>query len=136
MDEALFDTDILSEVLKQRHPLVRKKAAQYLKEHGRFAFSVFTRFEIVRGYKEKNAVRQLQRFEHFCQRSIILPADDRVFEQAGELWVAARHAGHAHGDADLIIAATALQSGRVLVTGNTPHFAWIPQLRLDNWRHQ
>jgi predicted nucleic acid-binding protein len=134
MDEALLDTDILSELLKQRHPIVRRKAGQYLKEKGRFTFSVFTRFEITRGYKEKNAVRQLQRFEVFCQRSLILPADDTVFEQAGELWVAARRGGHSHGDADLIIAATARESGRVLVTGNTPHFAWIPGLRLEDWR--
>jgi predicted nucleic acid-binding protein len=134
MDEALLDTDILSEVLKQRHPIVAHKAAQYLHAHGRFALSVFTRFEITRGYKEKNAVRQLQRFEVFCQRSIILPASDIVFEKAGELWVEARRAGHAHGDADLIIAATALESGRVLATGNTPHFAWISGLRLDDWR--
>jgi predicted nucleic acid-binding protein len=134
MDETLLDTDILSEVLKRRNFLVRQTAAQYLKQHGRFALSVFTRFEIVRGYKEKNAIRQLQRFEGFCQRSLILPADDSVFEKAGELWVAARRGGYAHGDADLIIAATALQSGRVLVTGNTAHFAWIPGLRLDDWR--
>ena len=134
MDEVLLDTDILSEVLKQRHPIVDQKAVQYLKTHGRFVFSVFSRFEIARGYKEKNAVRQLQRFEVFCQRSLILPASDAVFEHAGELWVAARRGGHAHGDADLIIAATALDCGRVLVTGNTPHFAWIPDLRLDNWR--
>jgi predicted nucleic acid-binding protein len=134
MDEALLDTDILSEILKQRNLLVRQKAAQYLKHHGRFALSVFTRFEIVRGYKEKNAVRQLQRFDGFCQRSLIMPADDAVFEKAGELWVAARRGGYAHGDADLIIAATALESGRVLLTGNTAHFAWIPALRLDDWR--
>jgi tRNA(fMet)-specific endonuclease VapC len=134
MDEALLDTDILSEVLKQRNSVVRHKAAHHLKEHGRFSFSVFTRFEIVRGYKEKNAIRQLQRFEVFCERSLVLPADDTVFEKAGELWVVARRDGYPHGDADLIIAATALKSGRVLVTGNTPHFAWIPGLVLDDWR--
>jgi tRNA(fMet)-specific endonuclease VapC len=134
MDEVLLDTDILSELLKQRHPIVRQKAAQYLNAHGRFAFSVFTHFEIVRGFKEKNAARQLQRFEGFCQHSLILPISDAILEKAGELWVAARRGGHSHGDADLIIAATALESGRVRVTGNTPHFAWIQGLVLDDWR--
>jgi predicted nucleic acid-binding protein len=37
-------------------------------------------------------------------------------------------------DADLIIAATAMEHRRVLVSGNTDHFAWIPGLVLDNWR--
>ena len=33
-----------------------------------------------------------------------------------------------------LIAATALETGRVLVTGNTAHFAWISGLSLANWR--
>ena len=36
-------------------------------------------------------------------------------------------------DADIIIAATALESGMTLVTGNTKHFARIPELKLENW---
>jgi predicted nucleic acid-binding protein len=42
--------------------------------------------------------------------------------------------GHAHRDADLIIAATAIEHGRTLVTGNTSHFQWVPGLQIDNWR--
>jgi len=45
-----------------------------------------------------------------------------------------RRGGHPGRDADLIIAATALEHGRVLVTGNTLHFAWVPGLKLSNWR--
>jgi predicted nucleic acid-binding protein len=33
-----------------------------------------------------------------------------------------------------MIAATALLHNLVLVTGNTQHFAWIPGLKLDDWR--
>ena len=36
-------------------------------------------------------------------------------------------------DADLLIAATALEHGMTLVTGNTKHFARIPGLQLENW---
>ena len=36
----------------------------------------------------------------------------------------------------LIIAATALETGRVLVTGNTAHYAWISGLTLEDWRNQ
>jgi predicted nucleic acid-binding protein len=55
--------------------------------------------------------------------------------RAAELWADARTGGQPHDDADLIIAATALETGRVLVTGNVPHFAWITGLRLEDWRH-
>lgn len=42
MDLALLDTDMLSELLKQRNPQVVANAAEYLREHRQFAFSVFT----------------------------------------------------------------------------------------------
>jgi predicted nucleic acid-binding protein len=73
MDPAIIDTDMLSEVFKQRNPNVRKRAKQYLRSHGQFAFSAVTRFEIVRGYKLANAATQLARFSVFCGHSLVLP---------------------------------------------------------------
>ena len=134
MDLALLDTDTLSEVLKQRNATVAQHAVAYLQDHGQFAFSAFTRFEILRGYQESQATRQLPRFAAFCAQSLILPVTDAVFDRAADLWVIARRGGHPHGDADLIIAATALAQGLELVTGNTQHFAWIPGLTLVDWR--
>lgn len=131
---ALLDTDMLSELLKQRNPQVTAKAAEYLRLHGKFALSVFTRFEIARGYKEKGATTQLTRFMEFCRHSLIIPTTDVVFDRAEDLWAIARRGGLPHNDADLIIAATALETGRVLVTGNTAHYAWIPGLTLEDWR--
>lgn len=134
MDAALVDTDILNEILKQRNSLVVQRAAAYLQQHGRFSISAFTRYEIVRGLKEINASAQLARFATFCQHADILPITNATFDRASDLWAVARRGGHPAHDADLIIAATALEHGLVLVTGNTIHFAWIPGLRVDDWR--
>jgi tRNA(fMet)-specific endonuclease VapC len=134
MNSALLDTDILSEILKQRNAVVRKRASDYFAGHGRFAFSVFTRFEIVRGYKEKQATRQLANFEVFCDNSLVLPLTDNIFERAADLWGRARRNGQPHGDADLLIAATALEHSLELITGNTSHFEWIPGLVVADWR--
>ena len=131
---ALLDTDTLSELLKQRNHQVVAHAADYLRLHGQFALSVFTRFEIARGYKEKGATTLLTRFREFCRHSLVVPVSDAIFDQAEDLWVHARRGGHAHNDADLIIAATAMEGGRTLVTGNTAHFSWIPGLALEDWR--
>jgi tRNA(fMet)-specific endonuclease VapC len=133
--EALLDTDILSEVIKQHDPAVRHKAAEYLAAYGQFAFSAISRFEIERGYKEKQATAQLARFATFCSHSLILGITDGILARAGDLWAFARRNGHPCGDADVIIAATALETQRVLVTGNTAHFAWAPLLKLENWRN-
>ena len=134
MDAALLDTDILNEVLKQKNVQVLQHASAYLGQHGQFAVSSITRYEVVRGLKEKQATKQLTRFTTFCQHSLILPTSDAILDRAADLWVAARRGGHPGRDADLIIAATALEHGRVLVTGNTPHFSWVSGLRLANWR--
>lgn len=134
MDATLLDTDILSEILKQQNETVTAKAASYLEEHSQFAFSAFSRFEIQRGFLERQAIRQLERFGEFCRHSTVLPVTDAVFDRAGILWAAARQGGHPCGDADLIIAATAQLHNLTLVTGNIRHFAWATNLTLTDWR--
>jgi len=58
MPPVLPDTDMLSEVMRDRDPHVRRSAQQFLAEHGRFAFSIITRYEILRGLKARGATRQ------------------------------------------------------------------------------
>jgi tRNA(fMet)-specific endonuclease VapC len=53
--QALVDTDILSEVLKGKASNVAACSLQYLKIHGHFTVSAMTRYELLRGLKEKNA---------------------------------------------------------------------------------
>jgi tRNA(fMet)-specific endonuclease VapC len=134
MDPALLDTDMVSEILKKKNLRVTSNAAAYLQQHGEFAFSSITRFELLRGLKERNATEQLGRFSQFCQRNTVLAVSEAVFDLAADLWVIARHGGHPCNDADLIVASTALEQWRVRVTGNTRHFAWISGLRLEDWR--
>jgi predicted nucleic acid-binding protein len=134
MDQALLDTDILSEVLKRKDQQVLVSAREYLAEHQRFAFSAITVYEISRGMRANQATRQLAGFLRTVGTSDVLPVSVPVLMRAADLWAVARNGGNPRDDADLIIAATALESGRILVTGNTQHFSWIPGLRLADWR--
>jgi tRNA(fMet)-specific endonuclease VapC len=86
----LLDTDILSEFLKQKNPQVLQKAAAYLALHGRFAISAMTRYEVLRGLKDKNATRQLKSFEAFCQNVEVLPITDAILDRTSDLWVLGR----------------------------------------------
>jgi tRNA(fMet)-specific endonuclease VapC len=135
MVESLLDTDLLSEVLKGKDAQVLVNARQYLSEHQRLAFSDITLYEIVRGMRDTRAVRQLASFLKTVETSNVLPVGRQVLLRAADLWSDARHGGHPKGDADLIVAATALEADRVLVTGNTTHFSWIEGLRLADWRN-
>src|SRR5947209_12921934 len=104
MPLCLLDTDALSEVLKQKHPVVVQKASAYLQQYQEFAFSAVTRYEMVRGLKAKNATRQLQRFEVFCRLSLLFPVTDAILDRAADPWVAAGQGGLPRNDADLLIA--------------------------------
>ena len=134
MDEALIDTDILSEVLKAKDARVLAKAHQYLNQHGRLAFSAITFYEVVRGMVVTRATKQLANFLRTAGNADVMPVSLPILVRAADLWAAAGTSGYPRDDADLIIAATALEVGRVLVTGNTTHFNWIPGLRIEDWR--
>jgi len=134
MEPTLLDTDVLSEVLKQRSRLVKQRAADYLSEHQSFTFSEFTWFEIQRGLLDKNAVQQTEYFATFVTHCDVKSLDRKTFGKAAELWSKARQTGKPHSDADILIAATALVHNLTLATGNTKHYDWIESLKLDNWR--
>lgn len=135
MAAALLDTDMLSEVIKLRDTTVRQHALAYTQQEGPLCFSAITRYEVLRGYKQQGATKQFANFTVFCQHALILPVTDTVWDRASDLWAFARQNGHPHDDADLVIAATALEYQRFLVTGNQRHFAWIPGLVIQDWRN-
>jgi tRNA(fMet)-specific endonuclease VapC len=135
MQPTLLDTDMLSELIKLRNVAVQQRALDYMQHIGPITFSAITRYEVLRGYKRTNATTQLARFQVFCQQAIVLAIDDAVVEQAADLWSLAQVGGHPDNDADLIIAATAFVHRRVLATGNTRHFSWIPGLTVEDWRN-
>ena len=61
-------------------------------------------------------------------------ADDETMEKFGELKAKAEAAGRRVDDADVIIAATAMRHGALLVTGNTRHFSRFDGLEIEDWR--
>jgi tRNA(fMet)-specific endonuclease VapC len=134
MDKAILDTDILSEILKGKDRRVLDVADRYLAEHQRLTFSAITFYEVLRGLYAAQAIRAFGRFFTLAYDSEVLPITISVLTRAAGLWANAREGGFPHNDADLIIAATAIESGRVLVTGNTAHFSWIQGLVSADWR--
>jgi len=139
--EVVLDTDILSAIMRQ-HPVVILKAREYLLDYGQFTFSIITRFEILRGLKAKGATRQVIVFDEFCARNTILPLTDEVVVKAADIYADLRGRGVLIGDADILIAASALVRGLGVVTNNEAHFQRIRDrvaghgsvhLQVDNW---
>ncbi|MGH3086118.1 MAG: type II toxin-antitoxin system VapC family toxin [Rubrobacteraceae bacterium] len=128
----VVDTDILSAILR-RDPTALARAREYLEEHHRYTLSVITRYEILRGLKARNAKRQQEAFERFCAADTILPLSDEVVSRASEIYADLYRRGELIGDADILIAATALVEGYDLATNNERHFERIVELNIDNW---
>lgn len=129
----LLDTDILSELLKQ-HPLVMQRVRTYLAEHERLAFSIITRYELLRGLKAKQARAQEAAFLLLCHASLILPLTDQIVDRAATLYGELYRQGALLPDADLLIAATALDAQRTLITNNLAHFQRVPDLTSEIWK--
>jgi len=86
MNPCLLDTDILSEVLRGRDQDIVDAANAYLKVHGQFAISAFTRFEVVRGFRWKKATAKLATFEQLSNSMTIYPVTNNVLDRAADLW--------------------------------------------------
>lgn len=110
MPPALLDSDILS-ALMRRDPTALVHAQIYLAVHDRFPFSLITRYEIWRGLLAKGASVQTAAFETFCAACDILPLTDAVITCAADIYADLHHRGRLIGDADILIAATALTHG-------------------------
>ena len=130
----LLDTVTLSEVIKGHDAAVAARAVAYLSVHERFQFSIVTRFEILRGLQAKQAHRQIELSEKRCRTSTVLPLTDAIVIRAAEIYGFLHRKGSLIGDADVLIAATALEHELPLVTENTAHFRRVPGLVCESWR--
>jgi len=130
---SLLDTDTLSDFIKGRNHHIVMIGSLYLQQYGHFAFSVVILYEILRGLKAKRASVQMTTFLRLCQRSRVLPITIRIAERAADIYVDLQQKGQLIPDADIFIAATALEHGLVLVTNNLSHFQRISSLSVISW---
>jgi tRNA(fMet)-specific endonuclease VapC len=104
-------------------------------KHRQFTISIITRYEILRGLKAKDALKQAARFEDFCARNRVLPLDDKVIIQAADIYADLYRRGELIADADILIAASAIANECGIVTNNETHFRRIVGLQVENWLH-
>lgn len=126
MEKTLLDTDIFSEVLKQKHPHVATVARAYHQQFGGYTISTMTILEIIKGFHKVN------------READILTLTTKSAELAGRIYADLERTGQPIGRADSIIAAIAITQNMLLATGNTKHYKCIQrlgyELRLTNWK--
>ncbi len=132
LPKVILDTDILSAIMRRQSAVI-PTARAYLREHHQFHFSIITQYEILRGLKAKDATRQTATFENLCSRNIILPLSEETISKAAEIYADLYKRGELIGDADILIAASAMVHGLGIVTNNERHFQRISDLQVENW---
>jgi tRNA(fMet)-specific endonuclease VapC len=132
MPPMLVDTDVLSAIMR-RSQAATAKAAAYPSVHSLFSFSIITRYEILRGLKAKNATKQIAAFELLCVSSNVIALTDAIVDKAAENYAELHSQGRLIGDADILIAASALANGCGVATNNEKHFKRVPGLHIENW---
>lgn len=133
MNELLLDTETLSFFLRSQ-PKVMSNANDYLKFHKGFTYSIITGFEILRGLMVKNAQKQVTNFGLICLQSKEINLSTEIIDRASEIYGDLYKRGQLIGDADILIAATALENKLTIVTNNENHFNRIAGLKITNWK--
>lgn len=124
----LIDTDWLIDYLKGK-PLAGQLMDTLV--HEGIAIGLITYGEILEGiYYGKDPKRQEQAFRSFLRVAPILPLAESCLERFANIRGGLRSRGQLIGDADILIAATALDYDLTLVTQNHNHFQRIPNLKL------
>lgn len=130
--KVLLDTDTLSFYMK-RFPKVVSVAQSYLRQYQFFTFSIITRFEILRGIKAKSATKGIKSFDLLCSQNEVVALSDKIIVRAADIYANLYKRGLLILDADILIAATALEDNLPLVTNNQSHFNRINGLQILNW---
>src|SRR5437762_2658267 len=130
----LLDTNALSEPLK-RSPSAKFMTQLEAVRQERLFTSAITIMELRYGCaRHAHGLKLWQRIERqILNRLEVLPVDSPVAERAGDLLAAVHHRGRPRSTEDLLIAATGLIHGLIVVTHNTKDFKDIPGLRVEDW---
>lgn len=127
----LIDTNILIYRLKN----LGNVNDNFLKKQNEdMSISVVTYGELVFG-AEKSQFRH-ENLKTVHEIRAIFPVEDvtvDVMDCFGKLKAELQRTGKTVDGMDLLIAATAISEGMVLVTHNTRHFASIPNIQLEDW---
>jgi tRNA(fMet)-specific endonuclease VapC len=128
-----FDTDVLSATIRRDPslPLIRRLAQVPPSEQ--FTTAI-TMGELLYGAARRDSKRLNQQVRDLIQGALtILPFDESAAEVYGPLRAQLESDGEPLAEPDLRIASIALSRDLIVITGNTRHFARVPDLSIENW---
>ena len=131
----LLDTSTVSRFVQRNEAVLARVAAE---APVNLAISSVTRLEVEYGLRANPArERSIGKVvRSFCDALETLPFDAACADRGAEIRAALRARGTPIGPFDLLIGATALHHGLVIVTNNVREFERIDGLRVEDWSRQ
>ncbi len=128
----VLDTNVCIDFLKGRSKTLLKRIEETSPKN--IFIPVIVRFELYYGaFKSKRREETLNTLQGFIDSFNSIEMDTKIAETAGRIRAELETAGIPIGPYDLLIGASALERGYVLVTRNIKEFSRIPGLSIENW---
>ncbi|CAN5266749.1 type II toxin-antitoxin system VapC family toxin [soil metagenome] len=127
----LFDTNILSVIIKQQEGELARRIAKL--SAAEFCTSIVVASELRFGAHYKNSAKLTALVETLLLGITVLPLDEPADHHYAVIRNQLQCAGQLIGANDLLIAAHARSLNVTLVTANEREFNKVPELRVENW---
>ena len=128
----LLDTNVCIRYLNAQSAKIEQMLTKL--SPGQVALCSIVRAELLYGaLKSSQPKRNAERLAYFFRGFPCLPFDDRASEVYADVRLRLEKAGKPIGPNDLLIGATAVANGLVLVTHNTQEFGRIEGLVVEDW---
>ena len=130
MPRYMLDTDISSYLIRGDHPEVTDAFRQHFPD---VCISAITAAELQYGAQKRESQLLTRNVNAYCNLVPICEWTREAAETYAEMRVELGKHGTPVGSLDMLIAASAIAEGAILVTNNIAHFSKIGKLRIENW---
>ena len=130
----LLDTNACITWMRGGNPEFESRALSRPRVAGRAVLCAVVRAELLFGaFRSRRREENLERTHSFLAGFQSLPFDDEAADRHALIRAELTAKGQLIGTNDLLIAATALAHGAILVTHNAAEFSRVPGLLIEDW---
>jgi tRNA(fMet)-specific endonuclease VapC len=126
----LLDTDTISLVVK-RNPGIIKKLKTH--EDDEILVSSITYAEVTYGLEKKASAKLTEEVNIILGKLLVKDFDINSAECYGKIRYTLEKSGTPLDNMDILIAASAMSLGAILITHNIKHFSKIRDLKVEDW---
>ena len=127
----VVDTNIWVAFLR-KNPKVRTHLRERLAQGHEICVIPIVYFELLRGLEKRRDIETIRSIKQYWSTLSWHECTKHIWDEAVRLWVMAIRQNNKREDADILIAASAIQLSATVVSRNVRHFS-IFQLSIENW---